>query len=57
MRQTKQRDYHKPADAYYNNQFSAIEKRLYYIPANVVVYALQYLLGANHHQQLAYIGH
>jgi len=36
MRQRKQKDYHNLADAYYNTQFSAVETRLDYIPANMV---------------------
>jgi len=38
-RQTKQRDYHNPADAYYTTRFSAVETRLDYIPANMVTYS------------------
>ena len=38
MHQTKQRDYQKLADAYYNTYFSAVETRLDYIPANMVSY-------------------
>jgi len=39
MRQTTQRDYHNPTDTYYNTKFSAAEKRLGCIPANVVSYS------------------
>jgi len=41
MRQTKQRDYHNPADTYYNTQFSAVESfetRLDCIPTNMESY-------------------
>jgi len=35
MHQTKQRDYHNPANTHYNNQFSAVEIRLDCIPATM----------------------
>jgi len=37
--QTKRRDYHNPADAYYNTQFSAFETRLDYVPANLLTHS------------------
>jgi len=48
MRQTTQRDYHNPADTYYNTQFGLHSSKRG---------VLQYFLEAKHYQQLAYIGY
>jgi len=46
MLQTKQRNYHTPADAYCNNELSAVETRLDYIPTNILACST---FEANHH--------